>query len=294
MIQTITRTLSAHLLPPRPADGHKGSFGHVFVISGSRGFTGAMRLCCEAAGRSGCGLVTAGVPHSLGDIAAMTLIEAMSRLLPDTPQHTISAAAADPALAFAEDKEACVLGPGISTHPETRTFTHEFVARCKPPLVLDADALNNLAGETGPLKSRAPLNTIVTPHPGEMARLLGTDAGTVQADRNAAALDFAAAHGCVVALKGHHTVVAHPDGSVAINTSGNSGMATGGTGDVLAGLLGGLLAQGMGAWDAARLGVWLHGYAGDCAAEQYTGRALLARDVVAGIPQAFGVLVAGG
>ena len=290
MPHTISRATAAKLLPPRPEDGHKGTFGHVFVIAGSRGFTGALRLTCEAAGRSGCGLVTAGVPRGLGDIAAMTLLESMSRLLPDTPEQAVSGAAVEPALAFAADKSAVVLGPGISTQGDTRIFVHAFVPRCMPPLVLDADALNILAYNLAPLADRAPGTTILTPHPGEMARLADVDTKMVQENRAQIAAEFAAAHGAVVVLKGRATVVAHPDGSTAVNTTGNSGMATGGTGDVLAGLLGGLLAQGMSPWDAARLGVWLHGYAGDSAADQFTSRAMLARDVIACIPQAFGAL----
>lgn len=292
MKNTITRGYAAHLLPPRPPEGHKGTFGHVFIIAGSRGFTGAMRMTCEAAGRAGSGLVTVGIPHALGDVAAITLLEAMSRLLPDTPQQTIAAAALDPALAFAEDKQAVVLGPGLSTHEETAAFVQGFVPQCAPPLVIDADGLNNLAHDLAPLDKRPDGTTIITPHPGEMARLAGCDTRTVQADREAVARDFAAAHGVVVVLKGFHTVVAHPDGETATNTTGGSGLGTGGTGDVLAGLLGGLLAQGLSPWDAARLGVWVHGYAGDCAAEQYTARAMLARDVLECIPQAFGALVA--
>jgi hydroxyethylthiazole kinase-like uncharacterized protein yjeF len=293
MPNAISRGTAAQLLPPRPVDAHKGTFGHTFVIAGSRGFTGAMRLTCEAAGRGGCGLVTAGVPHALGDVAAVTLLESMSRLLPDTPEHTLAVAALDPALAFAADKQAVVLGPGISTHPETRDFVRSFVPRCAPPLVIDADGLNNLADVPELLRERPPASTILTPHPGEMARLIKTDTPSVQEDRKTVAAEFAATHGVVVVLKGYQTIVASPDGAVAINTTGNSGMGTGGTGDVLAGLLGGLLAQGLSPWDAARLGVWLHGYAGDCAAEQFTSRAMLARDVLACIPQAFGALVAG-
>lgn len=287
MPDTLTKQTVARLLPLRPDDGHKGTFGHVFVIAGSRGFTGAMRLTCEAAGRAGSGLVTVGVPRCLGDVAAITLLEAMSRLLPDTPEATLAAAAVGPALDFAAGKDACVLGPGISAHAETKAFVRGFVPACGAPLVLDADGLNVLSDDLAPLKAREAGTTIVTPHPGEMARLAGLTTEAVQADREAVALDFARAHGVVVVLKGYRTVVAHLDGSLAVNTTGNSGMGTGGTGDVLAGILGGLLAQGLPAWDAARLGVWLHGYAGDCAAAAYTGPALLARDVIAYIPEAY-------
>lgn len=290
MPNAITRSTAAKLLPPRPQDGHKGTFGHVFVIAGSRGFSGAVKLACEAAGRAGAGLVTAGIPASLADMAAATLLESMYRELPETPDHTISSSAIEPALAFASNKNAAVVGPGISTHPGTWAFVHGFVAQCVPPLVVDADGLNILAEDLAPLGDREACTTILTPHPGEMARLAGVTSAEVQDNRKLLAKQIAAATKAIVVLKGHQTLVAHPDGKVAVNSTGNQGMATGGTGDVLAGLLGGLLAQRMNAWDAARLGVWLHGYAGDHAAAQFTARAMLARDLLACIPQAFGAL----
>lgn len=290
MPNATTRSIAARLLPPRPQDGHKGTFGHAYIIAGSRGFTGAVRLACEAAGRAGCGLVTAGIPASLADMAAVTLLESMSMALPETPDQTISSSAIEPALAFASTKNAAVIGPGMTTHPGTWAFVHGFVAQCGPPLVVDADGLNVIAEDLTPLSDRTPCTTILTPHPGEMARLTRLSTREVQENRESIARQLAAATQSVVVLKGHETVVAHPDGTAAVNTTGNHGMATGGTGDVLAGLLGGLLAQGMPAWDAARLGVWLHGYAGDCAAAQFTARAMLARDVLACIPHAFGAL----
>lgn len=290
MPNAITRGTAAKLLPPRPQEGHKGTFGHVFVIAGSKGFSGAIKLTCEAAGRAGSGLVTAGIPASLGPIAANALLEAMSLELPETPDCTISSSAIEPALKFASNKSAVVLGPGLSTHPGTWAFVHGVVAQCAPPLVVDADGLNIIAEDLAPLGDRDPCSTILTPHPGEMARLAGVSTTEVQENRKLLAKQIAAATKSIVVLKGHDTLVAHPDGSIAINTTGNQGMATGGTGDVLAGLLGGLLAQGMDAWDAARLGVWLHGYAGDCAAAQFTARAMLARDLLACIPHAFGAL----
>ncbi|MCF6287312.1 MAG: NAD(P)H-hydrate dehydratase [Candidatus Hydrogenedentes bacterium] len=287
----ISRQTAAGLLPTRPRDGHKGTFGHTFVIAGSRRYPGAMRLTCEAASRSGVGLVTAGIPRSLADVAAMALLECMSLPLPDTAGGVLGHDALELALPFSADKESVVLGPGLSTELETRRFVHALVPRITSPLVIDADGLNLLAVEVSILAGRKPCSTILTPHPGEMARLSGLDTRGVQAQREAIAQEFAAAHQVVVVLKGHETVVASPDGAVAVNSTGNNGMATGGTGDVLAGLLGGLLAQGMPTWDAARLGVWLHGYAGDCAAQQFTARAMIARDVIACIPQAFAALV---
>lgn len=290
MPDAITRGSAAKLLPPRPQDGHKGTFGHAFVLAGSRGFSGAVKLACEAAGRSGCGLVTAGIPASLAPVAANVLLESMYLTLPETQDGTFASAAIEPALSFAQGKEAVVIGPGVSTHPGTWAFVNNFIAQCAPPIVVDADGLNILAEDLGPLSDRAPGTAILTPHPGEMARMARISTQEVQMNRDMIARRLASTTKAVVVLKGHDTIVAHPEGELAVNTTGNHGMATGGTGDVLAGLIGGLLAQGMAPWDAARLGVWLHGYAGDCAAAQFTARAMLARDLLTCIPQAFGAL----
>jgi ADP-dependent NAD(P)H-hydrate dehydratase / NAD(P)H-hydrate epimerase len=216
---------------------------------------------------------------------AMGPAEAMTLPLPFTGAETLSFAALAPALAFAGRVTAAVLGPGLSRHPETRAFTMAFVERCPVPLVVDADGLNNLADELRPLATSA-APRILTPHPGEMARLTGLSIAEVQADRERVAARFAVEHRCVVVLKGQGTVIAGP-GGLYVNTTGNPGMATGGTGDVLAGLTGGLLAQGADPVGAAALGVWLHGLAGDFAAASKTGRAMLARDLVDALPDAW-------
>lgn len=282
----ITQDSLRPLLPARPHDGHKGTFGHVFILAGSRGFTGAAKLAAEAAGRSGAGLVTVGIPRSLADIVASLLWEAMSLPLPATEAETFSADAVDPALEAASHRTSVVLGPGISRHEETRAFVHGFVARCPVPMVIDADGLNCL-GSMPFLLTAVKAPTVVTPHPGEMARLAGCSTGQVQENREETAKRFAVHFGCTVILKGYRTVVAAADGKAYINTTGNSGLATGGTGDVLSGLVGGLLAQGMAAVDAARLGVYLHGLAGDLAAHTHTKRGMIARDVIEAIPSAW-------
>lgn len=273
------------LLPARPEDAHKGTFGHVFVVGGSRGFTGAVIMAAEAAARSGAGLVTVGVPRPLGDIVAGHLVVAMSRMLEATPEESIAREALEDALEFAQDKDAAVLGPGVSQHPETRAFVLEFVRRCPVPLLVDADGLNALATDPGALR-QARVPVIVTPHPGEMARLTGGSVGEVQRDRLGTARDFAARYGCTVVLKGHHTVVADA-GETRVNSTGNAGMATGGTGDVLSGLVGGLLAQGMHPLDAATLGAYVHGLAGDIATGEKTGRGLIATDLIDALPAAW-------
>ena len=278
-MKTIDVSIVQPLLPPRPADAHKGTFGHIFIIAGSRGLTGAAKLAAMAAGRSGVGLVTVGVPRPLGDIVGAGLLEAMTLMLPATKEETLSREAIEPPLEFASTKNAVALGPGLSQHPETAAFVREFVSRCPVPLVVDADGLNCLAGAVEIVAARK-AETILTPHPGEMARLTGLSTKDIQADREGVTARFAAAWHCVVALKGAGTVVAAPNGKVFVNTTGNSGMATGGTGDVLTGLIGGLLAQGMTALDAALLGVYLHGLAGDLAAHAMTQRGLIASDIV--------------
>lgn len=281
------------LLPARPEAAHKGTFGHVFIIAGSRGFTGAAKLAADGAARSGAGLVTVGTPRTLGDVIASALTEPMSLLLPATEQESVSEAAIEPALAFAADKNAVVLGPGLSQHPETCRFVRAFVRRCSAPMIVDADALNCLAGAAEVLERKDGAARIVTPHPGEMARLAQRSTAEIQLNRAAAAAAFATLHACVVVLKGHQTIVTDGPGNVFTNPTGNSGLATGGTGDVLAGLVGGLLAQGMTALHAAVLGVYLHGLAGDLAAQAFSERGMIAGDVVAAIPGAWRAIEGG-
>lgn len=286
MATQITREELLPFLPARPSTGHKGTFGHVLILAGSRGFTGAAKLAAEAAGRSGVGLVTVGVPGTVADCIAASLVEAMSLSLPDTLQESFSTAAVAQALDATQTRDAVVLGPGISQHADTRRFVHDFVAGCTVPLVLDADGLNCIGPAPGAVAlAKAPV--ILTPHPGEMARLLNCSVDQVQGDREAAAKLLANTCGCVTILKGSGTVVADASGACWVNSTGNSGLAKGGTGDVLAGLLGGLLAQGMDPCAASRLAVYLHGLAGDFAARDHTERGMIARDVIAALPAAW-------
>ncbi|MDQ1255794.1 MAG: ADP-dependent NAD(P)H-hydrate dehydratase / NAD(P)H-hydrate epimerase, partial [Candidatus Hydrogenedentes bacterium] len=244
--------------------------------------------------RSGVGLVTVGVPAPLIGVIAAVLDEPMTLPLPSTEAESVAALAVDPALSFAADKDAVVLGPGLSQHPETRTFVRDFVRRCGVPMLIDADGLNNLTGCPEILRHPAGAPRVVTPHPGEMARLAVCSTRDVQTDREGIAARFAAAHGCVVVLKGHGTIVADASGRVLVNTTGNPGMATGGSGDVLSGLIGGLMAQRMEAFDAAVLGVYLHGLAGDIAAERMTQRGLIAGDIVWALCDAWRAVEEGG
>jgi len=270
------------LLPPRRRDAHKGAFGHVLVIAGSRGKTGAGLLAAQAAARSGAGLTTLAVPATLQAVLEAQVREAMTAALADTGDGAAALADGAAVNALVADREAVVCGPGLGQAAATRALVAHVVRQCAAPLVLDADGLNAVAG-SAILRDR-PGPTVVTPHPGEMARLQGGDTARVQADRLGAARAFARAERVVVVLKGARTIIARPDGATAICPTGNPGMASGGTGDVLSGVIGALLAQGLTAYDAAALGVFAHGAAGDAVAARQGEAGLLASDLLAELP----------
>uniref|UniRef100_A0A7V4G7E4 Bifunctional NAD(P)H-hydrate repair enzyme n=1 Tax=Desulfobacca acetoxidans TaxID=60893 RepID=A0A7V4G7E4_9BACT len=251
------------LLPHRPRESHKGTYGHLVVVAGSEGKTGAAVLAAEGGLRTGAGLVTAAVPAGLNDILEVKLTEAMTLPLPEAQGvRALGAAASGPLKEFLAGKTAVALGPGLGTHPETQELVRALVRECPLPLVIDADGVNALAGHLEVLH-HAPGPRILTPHPGEMARLLGVSPRDIQDRRLEVARETALAHGIYLILKGAQTVVAGPQGHVSVNPSGNPALASGGTGDVLTGLVGGYLAQRLSPWDAARLGVYLHGLAAD-------------------------------
>jgi hydroxyethylthiazole kinase-like uncharacterized protein yjeF len=273
-------------LPARRASSHKGTFGHVGIIAGSVGKTGAAAMAAKAALRVGAGLVTVAVPSSVNDILEAKLLEAMTVPMPDTKARTFARTAFDRLTAFIAARTAIAIGPGISTHPETVELVQALTKQLDRPAVLDADALNALAGRASVLTScKTP--PILTPHPGEMARL-ETDATSqsINADRIGTAVRFARERGVFVVLKGARTVVARPDGSAAICPTGNPGMATAGTGDVLTGMIVGLLAQGLAPWEAACAATYLHGCAGDLASAGRGQAGLIAGDVIEHIPYA--------
>jgi hydroxyethylthiazole kinase-like uncharacterized protein yjeF len=274
------------LLPPRPEAGHKGTFGHVFVVAGSRGFTGAAKLACRAAERSGAGLVTLGIGDALQPVVAVDLLESMTLGLPSSEDGALNEEATMPALEFARSTQAVAIGPGLGTNEATQNFVEQFLVRCPVPFVADADALNGLAGRADLLGLKRSA-CILTPHPGEMARLLSIETQAVQAAREAMVRKMADTAGAVTILKGHRTLIAMPGGKASENPTGNHGLAKGGSGDVLTGLLGGLLAQGMAPFDAARLGVYVHGLAGDIAAARVGARGMTASDVLAALPAAW-------
>jgi NAD(P)H-hydrate epimerase len=264
------------LVPPRPLDAHKGDAGRVVVIAGSPGKTGAAHLALAGALRGGAGLVTLASRPEVIPIALAGRPEAMSAAIPG--EGPLGPRDLEPLLAAAHGANALVIGPGIPRGPATGALLRELIALSGVPAVLDADALNALAEHpSGPAELGAP--AILTPHPGEMARLCATTIAEVQADRIGVAAARARAWGATVVLKGARTVVADPEGPPAVIPTGNPGLATGGTGDVLAGLCGALLAGGLPPGAAARAAAWVHGRAGDLAARRLGERGLLAGDL---------------
>lgn len=255
----------APLLPRRTPEAHKGSAGHALLVAGSPGKSGAAILAAKAAVRGGAGLVTAAVPESILLGVDLGSLESMTLALPGGAEGELGPGAADAALAAAQGKNALALGPGLGQGATAQAEIRRIALETELPFVLDADGLNAFAGSAADLRTRRAA-AILTPHPGELGRLLGLSSVEVQTDRLAAARRAAAETGAVVVLKGHRTLIAS-EGGVWINPTGNSGMATGGAGDVLTGLLAALLAQGLEPLDAARLGVYLHGLAGDLAVD---------------------------
>jgi hydroxyethylthiazole kinase-like uncharacterized protein yjeF len=271
-------------LPERRLSSHKGTFGHAGIIAGSVGKTGAAAMTAQAALRVGAGLVTVAIPAGVNDVLEAKLLEVMTVPMPETKAHTLARTALDRLVAFMSARTAIAIGPGLSTHHETVELVQALVKQLDRPAVLDADALNSLTGRTALLAS-CTTPPIITPHPGEMARLEShATSQTVNHDRIGTATHFARERGLFVVLKGARTVVARPDGAVAICPTGNPGMATAGTGDVLTGMIVGLLAQGLPSWEAACAATYLHGTAGDLAAAKRGCPGLIARDVIEEIP----------
>ena len=273
------------LLPRRKPDMHKGDAGRVLLLCGSVGLSGAAALCAMGALRSGAGLVTLGIPNSLHHPMVEKLTEAMFLVLPETKEGSLSAQALPDILRAVQRVDAVAIGPGLSQQPQTKELVRQLLPAVTKPLVLDADGLNALADDVGLLK-KLPLPIVLTPHPGEMGRLMRLSSEEVQQDRERIAREFAKTYHVVLVLKGHRTVVANFDGTLCVNDTGNPGMATGGSGDVLTGMIAGLLGQQLSLFDAARLGVYLHGVAGDLAAAERGEIGLIASDLVDRIPLA--------
>jgi NAD(P)H-hydrate epimerase len=278
------------LVKRRPRDAHKGTFGHVLLVAGSRGKTGAALLATGAAGRAGAGLVTLAVAAGLQPGLEGHVRESMTAALSDAGNGVAALGDGRDVDRLLDGRAAVVCGPGLGLAEETRALVAHIVERCRAPLVLDADALNAVAGTELLAERGGP--TIVTPHPGEMARLMETDTRAVQSDRLGTARTLSKRERIVVVLKGARTIVVDPDGRAGICPTGNPGMASGGTGDVLAGVIGGLLAQGLAPFEAAVLGVFAHGAAGDAVAARRGEMGLLAGDLIEELPPTFARLAA--
>jgi len=278
-------TIPPGLLPQRAPDAHKGDAGKVLIVAGSRSYAGAAALCTTGALRVGAGLVTLGLPKSLHAPMVEKLTESMFLVLPETKAGSLSASAFPLVLSAIEKSDVVAIGPGLSQENQTKSLIRELLPRIVKPLVIDADGLNALAEDIDLLKRRE-LPAVLTPHSGEMARLIRLSADEVETDRERIATEFAKKYRVVLVLKGHGTVVANYDGQVYINETGNPGMASGGLGDVLTGVIAGLLAQGLEWFDAARLGVYLHGLAADLATKDHGEIGLIASDVAVTIPLA--------
>ena len=278
-MRLIDREYVRSLMPRRDPAGHKGTFGKAYLLGGSVGYTGAPVLCAAAAERSGCGLVLLGVPESVWPAAAVKCWGAMPHPLPERDGR-LSPDAEEEIRRRAAGCDAVAIGCGMGRGEESDLLLRRLLT-VEKPLVLDADGINALEGHIDTL-SRRTCATVLTPHDGELARI----GGDMTAPREASAAAFATAHGVYLVRKGHRTLVAAPDGRLAVNTTGNDGMAKGGSGDILTGLLTGLLAQGMEPFAACCAAVWLHGRAGDLAAEEKGRRGMTPLDIIEMLPYA--------
>jgi hydroxyethylthiazole kinase-like uncharacterized protein yjeF len=270
---------------PRKKGAHKGNYGHLFILSGSLGKTGASIMAGKAALKMGAGLVTIGTPQSCLPIVARAMVELMTEPLPETPKKTFSADALERSLELLQDKDALLLGPGISTHPSTAEFVISLLPRIKVPVVLDADALNIIAEKPDLLKSLK--NTaIVTPHPGEFARLLDLSTKEVVEKKLKLGPQFAQEYGIYLVLKSYKTLICTPDGKTYINPTGNPGMATAGSGDVLSGMIASMIIQEKDPLLATLAAVFVHGLSGDIGAQKIGEKALTAGKLITYLPVA--------
>ncbi len=283
-VETFDRIEAWDLLPERALDAHKWTCGHVVLVAGSVGMTGAAALASEAALRVGAGLTTLACPKSLNPILEIKLTETMTRPMPETEDGSFSGYAEAPILEMLERAAAVVLGPGISQVPETASLVRSLVPKIAQPLIIDADGLNAFAG-TESLKHVPGGVRVLTPHLGELCRIVSAEPEEITKDRIEAVRRYAKELDAVLLLKGFPTLIANPTGDVSINLTGSNALATAGSGDVLTGTIGGFLAQGLDPYSAARLGAHVHGAAGDLAAEALGFRSVIAGDVLELLPQ---------
>jgi NAD(P)H-hydrate epimerase len=284
--ELITSSDIKPLFPRRKRVSNKGDYGHVLIIGGAAGYSGAMTLAALAAARSGVGLVTVVAPKQLASVVAANVPEAMVRGAPETKEGSLDSSLWETWKERLSAFTAIVAGPGMTRHAQTRRLIELILNNSEIPVVLDADALNVFESEAAKLaKRKCPL--VITPHPGESARLMGMTVRAVQGNRFNHAMEICRISNAVTVLKGAGTLVAEQNKPLQINSTGNAGMAKGGMGDVLSGLLGGLLAQRLSPFDAARAAVWLHGRAGDLAAARKSLQTLIACDLIAALPEAY-------
>ena len=277
--------MTNRVFPRRKPDTHKGDYGHIFILAGSLGLSGAAVLCANSAMRSGAGLVTLGVPEGVYSIIAKKAYpEVMVRPLAETKDKTLSLKAYPAIMSLIEKTDVLAIGPGLSRNPQTQKLIRRIISNIHKPMVIDADALNALSGNLEILRINPNLK-ILTPHPGEFSRLSGAPRVYIQKNRETLAKKFACDYNIILVLKGHHTVVASAD-KVYVNKTGNPGMATAGSGDVLTGIISALLGQGLDGFSAAKTGAYLHGLAGDLAARKKTQPGIIASDIIENIPAA--------
>lgn len=284
-LEVIEKKDALPYIQKRKRDSHKGTYGHLFVLAGSLGKTGAAVMAAKAALRMGAGLVTVGTPQSCLPVIARSMMELMTEALPETPQKTISEAALPMVLDLLKGKDAVLIGPGISAHPSTAKLVVSLMPKIKVPAVIDADGLNILAENPDALKSFS-CPAVLTPHPGEFARLIRRSNKDVLDNRLALAAEFADKYKVFLVLKGYRTLVATPRGKIFINPTGNPGMATGGSGDVLSGMIASLIIQEKNILGATAAAVYLHGLSGDIGAKKIGERPLIAGDLIKYLPQA--------
>ena len=268
---------------PRNPDTHKGDYGHLLVIAGSVGKTGAAAMACQAALRMGAGLVTLAIPKSLNAIMEAKLTEVMTEPLPETPKQTLSLRAFSTIVRLCENKRAVIIGPGLGTYKETQSLVLKLIKAVDLPIILDADGITALTTQpkTLPVANRM---LILTPHPGEMAKLVRSQVKEVLEDRIGLSRNFSQSQHVHLVLRGHPSLISTPKGEIFINPTGNPGMASAGAGDVLTGMIGGLVCQGFDILPSLQMAVYLHGLAGDEGAKEMGEKSLIASDIIEKIP----------
>ncbi len=285
--ELLKQSYITNMLPKRRIDVHKGSCGKVLIVAGSPGMTGAATMSCQSAYLSGAGYVTLAMPHSVSQILEVKLTEVVKKSLPQSDAGSLHPDALPQIVELAEKCDALAIGPGMSQHPQTQELIRSLIKNIENPMIIDADGLNALAKDISILSQKRSDQIVLTPHIGEMSRLSEISTAELAADRLEISKKMAKKWGVTIVLKGAGSIIAAPDGQVAINSTGNGGMATAGSGDVLTGIIATFLSQGLRARQAAQAGVYIHGYAGDRATAAIGQRSLVATDIMNHLSQTF-------